>query len=240
MDLINGLVDFILHIDTHLGQIIAQYGTLTYLILFAIIFCETGLVVFPFLPGDSLLFAAGAFAALGSLNYWLLLIILTLAATIGDAVNYWIGREIGPTAVRNPNSRVFRREYLDKTERFFEKHGGKAIILCRFVPIVRTFGPFMAGVGRMNYPRFQLFNIVGATLWVIPFVTAGYVFGNVPVVRHNFSLVVIAIVLLSLTPALYEWWHHRAAKRREAAAPVEVTALAAANPPASPEHAATE
>lgn len=216
MDLLSGLVDFIVHIDKHLGAIIAQYGTLTYLILFAIIFAETGFVVTPFLPGDSLLFAAGAFAALGSLNVWALVVVLTLAATVGDAVNYWIGREIGPAALKNPNSRVLKREYLTVTEDFFARHGGKAIILCRFVPIVRTFGPFMAGVGRMQYLRFQSFNVIGAMLWVPPFVGAGYVFGNVPVVQENFSLVVLAIILLSLTPGLYHWFQARVARRRTA------------------------
>lgn len=216
MDLITGLIDFILHIDEHLGEIIAQYGVLTYLILFGIVFAETGFVVTPFLPGDSLLFAAGAFAALGSLGLWEVVIVLILAATIGDAVNYWIGRELGPAMLRNPNSRFMKPEYLTMTEKFFAKHGGKAIILCRFVPIVRTFGPFTAGVGHMNYTRFQTFNVVGALLWVVPFVAAGYIFGNVPIVKENFSLVVMAIILLSISPAFYHYFQTRAARRSAA------------------------
>lgn len=210
MEFLATFLDIVLHLDTHLLALVQDYGVWVYAILFAIIFAETGFVITPFLPGDSLLFAAGAFAALGSLEYWILLVVLMFAATIGDAVNYWIGRRGGAAALASPRwSRVLKPEYLETTERFFARHGGKAIILCRFVPIVRTFGPFMAGVGHMHYPRFQMFNVVGAVLWVVPFVTAGYVFGNVPIVKHNFSLVVIAIVLLSLTPALYHWFQSR-------------------------------
>jgi membrane-associated protein len=214
MHLITGLFDFILHIDKHLGDLITHYGTLTYAILFAILFAETGLVVTPFLPGDSLLFAAGAFAALGALDYVTVLAVIGVAVFVGDNTNYWIGRKLGPAATSNPNSRVFKREYLEMTEAFYRKHGGKTIILARYMPIVRTFTPFMAGVGAMPYRRFVAFSVVSAALWVFSFVTAGYLFGNVPWVKHNFSVVVIAIVLLSISPAIYHWLRIRLAARR--------------------------
>jgi membrane-associated protein len=207
MEWIQSLFDLFLHLDEYLGQIIEQYDTWTYLILFLVIFMETGLVVTPFLPGDSLLFAAGTFAspALGSpLNIWVLLVTLTFAAILGDTVNYWIGHTIGPRAFSG-NIRFLKKEYLDRTHVFFEKYGGKTIILARFVPIVRTFAPFVAGVGEMTYGRFLTYNVVGGVLWVFVFTLAGFFFGNLPFVKDNFSVIVIAIILISVTPALYEF-----------------------------------
>ena len=202
------LIDFILHIDDHLSAIIAQYGTLTYGFLFLIVFCETGLVVMPFLPGDSLLFAAGTFAATGSLDPVILVLLLTIAAILGDAVNYAVGRSLG-LKVFTSGSRIFKKEYLDRTQEFYKRHGKKTIILARFVPIVRTFAPFVAGVGGMSYSEFALYNITGGILWVLPFVTGGYLFGNIPIVRENFEIVILGIIALSLLPGLYEWWKHR-------------------------------
>ncbi len=203
MDLLRSIVDLFLHLDQHLGQLISQYGTWTHLILFLIVFCETGLVVTPFLPGDSLLFAAGTFAALGALDLWVIVILLIIAAIIGDTVNYWIGAYIGPRAFRG-DVRFLRKEYLDRTHAFYEKHGGKTIILARFVPIIRTFAPFVAGVGAMSYPKFISYNIIGAVLWVGLFVLGGYFFGNISVVRENFSLVILAIIALSVIPFAVE------------------------------------
>jgi membrane-associated protein len=204
MELLSELVDFFLHLDRHLSRVIAEYGTWTYFILFAIVFCETGLVLTPFLPGDSLLFAAGTFAALGSLDVWLLCLLLTAAAIIGDTVNYWVGAWIGPRAFSG-NVRFLRREHLERTRRFYERHGGKTIILARFVPIIRTFAPFVAGVGSMSYPRFLTYNVVGAVLWVGLFVVGGYLFGNLPTVRENFTYVIFAIIALSVMPIAVEY-----------------------------------
>jgi len=203
IDLIRFLIDFIINLDQHLGELIARYGTGTYVILALIVFAETGLVVMPLLPGDSLLFAAGAFAGLGSLNPWILFFLLTAMAIIGDTVNYWIGAWIGPRAFSG-EIRWLKKEYLDRTHAFFEKHGGKTIILARFVPIIRTFAPFVAGVGTMNYPRFLTYNVVGAVVWVGIFVWLGYFFGNLPFVRENFGLVIIAIIVLSVLPIVIE------------------------------------
>ena len=203
MDLLPRIIDLFLHLDQHLGQLISQYGTWTHLILFLIIFCETGLVVTPFLPGDSLLFAAGTFAALGALDLWVLVVLLIIAAIIGDTVNYWIGAYIGPRAFRG-DIRFLRKEYLDRTHAFYEKHGGKTIILARFVPIIRTFAPFVAGVGAMSYPKFLTYNVVGAVLWVGLFVLGGYFFGNISVVRENFTLVILAIIAISVLPIVIE------------------------------------
>jgi membrane-associated protein len=203
MQVIKFLIDFILHLDVHLGQIIASYGVLTYAILFAIIFIETGLVVMPFLPGDSLLFAAGAFAALGSFNIFYLLILLGLAATLGDTANYWIGHFFGEAMIANPRIPI-KKEHIEKTKKFFDKHGGKTIILARFVPIVRTFAPFVAGVGKMHYSTFISFNIIGGIAWVMLFTLAGYFFGNIPTVKHNFTLVIFVIIGLSVVPMVYE------------------------------------
>ena len=213
MDLLPRIIDLFLHLDQHLGQLISQYGTWTHLILFLIIFCETGLVVTPFLPGDSLLFAAGTFAALGALDLWVLVVLLIIAAIIGDTVNYWIGAYIGPRAFRG-DIRFLRKEYLDRTHAFYEKHGGKTIILARFVPIIRTFAPFVAGVGAMSYPKFLTYNVVGAVLWVGLFVLGGYFFGNISVVRENFTLVILAIIAISVLPIVIEAL--RARRRRPA------------------------
>jgi membrane-associated protein len=204
MDLIRYAIDFILHLDKHLAEIIAQYGVWTNLILFLIVFAETGLVVTPFLPGDSLLFAAGTFAALGSLDPGLLILLLSVAAIIGDTVNYWVGAFIGPRAFTG-EVRWLKKEYLDRTHAFYEKHGGKTIILARFIPIIRTFAPFVAGVGAMTYSRFLLYNVVGGIVWVTLFVLAGYYFGNLPAVRQNFTYVIFAIILLSVLPIVVEY-----------------------------------
>lgn len=195
------VIDFILHIDVHLGAIIAAYGVLTYAILFAIIFVETGLVFVPFLPGDSLLFAAGAFAALGSLNLWVVIGLMMIAAILGDTANYWIGHFFGDKLVANPKVPI-KKEHIEETQKFFDKHGGKTIILARFVPIVRTFAPFVAGIGRMHYGQFISFNIIGGTAWVIVATMAGYFFGNIPFVKENFSLVVLMIVAVSVVPMM--------------------------------------
>jgi membrane-associated protein len=203
MDLLRSIIDLFLHLDQHLNRIISDYGVWTHLILFLIVFAETGLVVTPFLPGDSLLFAAGTFAALGSLDLWLLVVLLIGAAILGDTVNYWVGAWIGPRAFSG-NVRFLRKDYLDRTHAFYEKHGGKTIILARFVPIIRTFAPFVAGVGAMSYPKFITYNVVGAVLWVGLFVPAGYFFGNIPTVRENFTLVILAIVALSVLPIALE------------------------------------
>jgi membrane-associated protein len=194
-------VDFFLHIDRHLSDVISQYGTWTYAILAGVIFCETGLVVTPLLPGDSLLFAAGTFAALGSLDPRVLNLLLFGAVLAGDNVNYWVGRYIGPRAFSG-ELRFFRREYLERTRAFFDRHGGKTIVLARFIPIVRTFTPFVAGIGAMTYPRFLVYSIGGGALWVSAFIWAGYFFGNLPIVRNNFGLVVLAIIGVSVVPML--------------------------------------
>jgi membrane-associated protein len=210
VEFIGSIIDFVIHIDVHLQEIIGRYGGLTYLILFLIIFAETGLVVTPILPGDSLLFAAGTFAALGSLDPVILTLLLIVAAIAGDTVNYWIGHWVGPRAFSG-KIRWLRADYLKRTEAFYERHGGKTIILARFVPIVRTFAPFVAGVGRMHYGRFLAYNVVGGVIWVTLFVMAGYFFGNLPFVRDNFSLVVLGIIGVSLIPILVEWIRHRRA-----------------------------
>ena len=217
MSAVKALIDFILHIDQHLTVIIKDYGGWTYGILFLIVFCETGLVVLPLLPGDSLLFAAGSFAALGDLNPWVLFGGLASAAIIGDNVNYWIGRQIGPRAFSG-NVRFLKTEYLDRTQAFFAKHGVRTIILARFVPIIRTFTPFVAGVGAMSYPRFLAYDIGGGVLWVGLFVWAGYFFGNLPTVHKNFSLVIMAIIVVSALPIVIEMvrgWNEKTRKREQ-------------------------
>lgn len=204
MDWLSFIVDFILHIDHYLAEIIASTGLWTYAILFIIIFIETGLVVTPFLPGDSLLFAAGALAATtGELNVLALFGLLALAAVLGDTANYWIGHAVGPKAFSG-NSRFLKKEYLERTHQFYEKHGGKTILLARFIPIIRTFAPFVAGVGEMTYTHFITYNVVGGILWTAIFIFGGYFFGNIPFVQNNFSLVVIAIILISVLPAVVE------------------------------------
>ncbi len=201
MAFLKNMLDIFLHLDKYLAGVITQYGTWTYAMLFFVIFMETGFVVTPFLPGDSLLFAAGTFAALGSLNVWLLLILLMIAAVGGDTVNYWIGHFLGDRAY---NVKWIKREYLDRTHAFFEKHGGKTIFLARFVPIVRTFAPFVAGMGRMSYGYFFSYNVFGGISWVALFTLAGYFFGNIPFVKNNFEIVIIVIILISILPMIWE------------------------------------
>jgi membrane-associated protein len=202
-------VRFFLHIDTALSGVIQKYDVWTHLILFIVVFCETGLVVAPLLPGDSLLFAAGAFAAKGDLRLGLLFWSLTLAGVLGDAVNYAVGRWMGPKVFQKEDSRIFKKSSLDRTHAFFEAHGGKAIIFARFVPIVRTFAPFVAGVGAMGYGKFAAYNVSGAVLWVTLGLLSGYFFGNLPVVKENFTLVLLAIVVISVLPAVIETLRHR-------------------------------
>ena len=214
IDQIKFLIDFILHIDDHLTSIISQYGLWTYAILFAIIFVETGLVIMPFLPGDSLLFAAGAFASRGSLNPFVLTVLLSIAAIIGDTVNYWIGRYFGPRAFR-ANSKILNPRHLERAHEFYERHGGKAIVFARFVPIVRTFAPFVAGMGAMSYSKFIFYNITGGIVWITLFVWAGYFFGNIPAVEKNFEIVIFAIIGLSVVPMVIEYWKERRRTRIE-------------------------
>ncbi|MHB8881887.1 MAG: DedA family protein [Thermodesulfovibrionales bacterium] len=209
MEHLKTFIDIFLHLDKHLSAIIEGYGLWTYAILFLIIFCETGLVVTPFLPGDSLLFAAGAFAGLGALNVTWLLILLFVAAVLGDTLNYWIGYLVGPRVFSGEKIRFLNREHLEKTHRFYEKYGGKTIIIARFMPIIRTFAPFVAGIGRMTYARFVLFNVLGGLLWIGLFVTGGYFFGNIPVVKRNFTLVIMVIIVLSVMPGVIEYLRHR-------------------------------
>jgi membrane-associated protein len=217
MEYITFFIDLFLHLDKHLAEIVQSFGIWTYLILFVVIFCETGLVVTPFLPGDSLLFAAGALAAAASetLNVLLLWLLLFIAAVAGDTVNYWIGHYIGPRAF-SINNRLFKREYLERTQAFYDKHGGKTIFLARFIPIIRTFAPFVAGVGTMRYGYFITYNIVGGFVWTALFLAAGYFFGNISFVKNNFSLVIIAIILISIMPGIVEYL--RARRKPESAA----------------------
>jgi membrane-associated protein len=203
------VLDVFLHLDVHLGQVIKDYGTLTYLILFLVLFCETGLVVMPFLPGDSLLFAAGTFAALGALDLYLLLMLLYVAPILGDSTNYWIGRLIGPKIFSRDDVRFLNRRHLDRTHEFYEKHGGTTVIIARFMPIFRTFAPFVAGIGKMNYLRFLSFSVVGTLLWISCFVLAGYFFGNIPVVKRNFTLAIMAIIVISVIPGVIEFIRHK-------------------------------
>ncbi|MEY2808214.1 MAG: hypothetical protein RIR65_2631 [Planctomycetota bacterium] len=214
MDL-STIIDIFLHLDQHLNQWAAEMGAWLYALLFAIVFAETGLVVTPFLPGDSLLFAVGALSATeGSpIDPWLVSGLLIVAAILGDAVNYAIGARLGPK-VFTQGSRFFKQEHLERTQRFYEKHGGKTIILARFVPIVRTFAPFVAGIGRMTYARFALFNVVGAVVWVVLFVALGHAFGNLPVVKRNFQYVILAIIVVSVLPIAVEWWRARREAKR--------------------------
>ena len=197
------ILDIFLHLDTHLDEFIQSYGTLTYGLLGLIVFCETGLVVTPFLPGDSLLFVAGASAARGGLDLWSIMLLLFVAAVVGDAVNYYVGSRIG-SKVFESNSKIFKRHYIERTQLFFEKYGGKAIIFARFVPIVRTFAPFLAGVGKMSYAKFGLYNVIGGALWVLLFVGAGFLFGEIPLIKKNFTVVILLIIVASLIPAILE------------------------------------
>ena len=206
MDFIQFIIDFILHIDVHLAELIAQYGIWVYAILFLIIFCETGLVVTPFLPGDSLLFVAGALGSLptNNINVHIMALVLILAAILGDSSNYLIGRFFGEKLFSNQNSKIFKQSYLEKTHEFYKKYGGKTIILARFVPIVRTFAPFVAGMGKMNYYYFMMYNLVGGALWVAVFCYAGYFFGDLPFVQENLKLLIVAIIFISVLPAIIE------------------------------------
>jgi len=209
MEMIIKFFDMLLHLDKYIDLLIRDYGMWTYLIFFIIVFCETGLVVTPFLPGDSLLFVAGTFAALGSLNLMWLLVILSAAAILGDTINYWIGNYIGPKVFQMQNSRVFRKEYLDRTHQFYEKYGPITIVIGRFIPIIRTFAPFLAGVGSMTYGKFLIYNVVGGILWIASFTLGGYFFGNLPFVKKNFTLVIVAIIVISVMPTVIEYLRQR-------------------------------
>jgi len=214
MELLHQLIDFIAHIDVYLQKWVLEYHNLTYLILALIVFCETGLVFTPFLPGDSLLFAAGALAGAGSLSLGLLIIILFVAAFAGDNTNYFIGNFVGHKIV-NAKRQLIKKEYLERTHSFYEKHGGKTVIIARFMPILRTFAPFVAGLGSMTYRRFILFSIAGNLLWIISFTTIGYLFGNIPIVKQNFTLVVFGIIILSLLPMIIAFLRHRFSSDRK-------------------------
>ena len=217
MEFFSFIIDFILHIDQHLTELAAQYGVWIYGILFLIIFCETGLVVMPLLPGDSLLFAAGSIAAIGKMNIHLMVVLLIIAAILGDAVNFMIGKFFGEKLFANPNSKIFKQSHLQKTQQFYAKHGGKTIILARFIPIVRTFAPFVAGMGHMTYHHFLAYNVIGGVLWVTIFSYLGYFFGNLPIVKDNLSLVLIAIIVLSILPGIIEIIRHKRAANKASA-----------------------
>ena len=219
MDFVRGFIDFVLHLDVHLAEIIQSYGAQTYALLFAVVFLETGVVVTPILPGDSLLFAAGSFAGLGALRLWPLFALCCAAAILGDTANYAIGAYLGPKVFHYPRSRFFNPQHLRKTHEFYEKYGGKTIIIARFIPIIRTFAPFVAGVGKMTYARFLSYNVIGGLLWVSVCVFAGYFFGNLAFVKKNFSVVILAIVVISLLPAVIEYLRHRAERNWALAQP---------------------
>ena len=214
MEVVGFFIDFILHLDKHLNELVVQYGVWVYGILFLIIFCETGLVITPFLPGDSLLFIAGTIAGAGILNPVWLCVLLIIAAILGDSLNYLIGRKLGPAVFKYPDSRFFKQAYLRKTEAFYEKHGGKTIIIARFIPIIRTFAPFVAGIGTMHYSRFISYNIIGGVMWVTLFVVGGVLFGDLPIVKKNLSLVVLVIIILSIMPGVIEIYRHKRASRK--------------------------
>jgi membrane-associated protein len=212
MEIIAALWDIVVHLDQHLATFLAHYGAWVYALLFAVVFCETGLVVTPFLPGDSLLFVSGAVAATGGIDARLIAATLVAAALCGDNVNYWIGRWLGPRVFRSTSARWFNRRYLARTEAFYKRHGGKAVVIARFVPIVRTYVPFVAGIGRMAYFRFLAFSIGGALLWVVSLTAAGYYFGNLPLVKNNLTLAILGVIALSLLPIAFQWLLHRRAK----------------------------
>jgi membrane-associated protein len=209
MDLIHMFIDYFLHLDRHLSVVIQMYGMWTYLLLFLIVFCETGLVVTPILPGDSLLFAAGTFAAAGALQVESLFILLSIAAVGGDTVNYWVGNIVGPKIFQQEKVRFMRKEYLDRTHEFYERHGGKTIIIARFIPIIRTFAPFVAGIGRMTYFRFLSYNVIGGVAWIALFIFGGYFFGNIAIVKENFTFVILAIIFISILPGMIEYARQR-------------------------------
>lgn len=209
MELLTGFFDLLLHLDRHLLWVLQHYGLWIYALLFLIVFVETGLVVAPFLPGDSLLFVVGTLAAAGGLDVFLVGGLLILAAILGDSLNYAIGKYLGPKVFQRPDGRFFKREHLDRTHAFYDRHGGKTVVIARFVPIVRTFAPFVAGIGRMPYARFLAYNVGGAVLWVVSLVGAGYFFGNVPFIKNNLTAVILGIIVLSLVPVFVETWRHR-------------------------------
>jgi len=212
MEFIKDIIEVVIHIDRHIDIVIKAFGNGSYLLLFAIIFAETGLVVTPFLPGDSLLFVVGAFAAKGSFNLFWLFVILSGAAIIGDTVNYAFGKFFGEKLLKKGDHRFFKKEHVERTHKFYEKYGGKTIILARFIPIVRTFAPFVAGVGKMSYYKFVVYNITGALLWVSLFVFGGYYFGNMPIIKNNFLIVILTVMIISILPVVIEFWKHRKAK----------------------------
>jgi len=211
MDLLLTFIDIFIHLDLHLIWLIQHFGVWVYLIVFIIVFCETGLVVTPFLPGDSLLFGLGALAAIGDLNVAWLFVLLSSAAIAGDTVNYFIGKYVGPKVFHQDTNRFLKREYLEKTRRFYEKYGGKTIVIARFVPIIRTFAPFVAGIGAMTYSKFIIYNVLGGIAWVAVFIFGGYYFGNLPIVKNNFTLVIMAIIIISVLPGVIEYFRHRRA-----------------------------
>jgi membrane-associated protein len=221
MNLIQHFIDLVLHLDRYLGQIIQDYGALTYLFLVFVVFMETGFVVTPFLPGDSLIFAAGTLAGLGYLNIWVLYAVFCVAAILGDTVNYWIGHYVGPRAFGG-NIRFLKKEYLDRTHVFYEKHGGKTIIIARFIPIIRTFAPFVAGIGAMTYPKFIIYNVIGGIAWVSLFLFGGYFFGNLQFVQQNFSFVLLAIIFISILPAIIELLRSRLEIKKQPQPPAKV------------------
>jgi membrane-associated protein len=209
VELLATFIDVVLHLDKHLQVLVAQYGAWVYLILFVIVFCETGLVVTPFLPGDSLLFVAGTVAAAGGMDVHLLVLLLIIAAILGDTVNYWIGNYLGPRVFHYQDSRWLNRKHLERAHAFYERHGGKTIVIARFVPIIRTYAPFVAGIGAMSYARFVAYNVGGAVLWVTSLAYAGYFFGNLPIIKNNLTLVIIGIIILSIMPGVIEYLRHR-------------------------------
>lgn len=209
MEFLTHFIDIVLHLDVYLASLVGQYGPWIYAILFAIIFAETGFVVTPFLPGDSLLFVAGALAAVGGMDIGVLVLSLSLAAILGNSMNYAIGRYLGPRVFQWPDSRFFNRRALEKTHAFYEKHGGKTIVISRFLPLFRTFAPFVAGIGAMNWWRFTMFNVAGGVGWAASLCLVGYWFGNVPFIKHNLTAVIVAIIVVSLIPAAVGWWNHR-------------------------------
>jgi membrane-associated protein len=234
MEFIKDIIEIVLHIDKHLDIVIKSFGSGSYLLLFAIIFAETGLVVTPFLPGDSLLFVVGAFAAKGSFNLFWLFVILTAAAIIGDTVNYSFGKFFGERLLKKGDHRFFKKEHVERTHKFYEKHGGKTIILARFIPIVRTFAPFVAGIGKMSYYKFVIYNVTGALLWVSLFVFGGYYFGNMPFIKDNFLVVILTVMLVSVLPVVIEFWKHRKPKRILRAEPEAVNSQVSIELPENP------
>jgi membrane-associated protein len=214
--MISSFIDFVLHLDTHLASVLQSYGAWCYLLFFIVIFAETGLVVTPFLPGDSLLFALGTLAAGGSINIVWLYVILTVAAVLGDSANYAIGKYFGDIILKHQGKWFLKKEHIDRTHQFYEKYGAKTIVIARFVPIVRTFAPFIAGVGKMTYPKFFSYNVIGGIAWITLFIFGGYYFGNIPTVKHNFTIVILAIIIISVLPVVYEVIRQKMQNERQA------------------------